>query len=201
MPLLVVFILLMVLTRYPFAGGALHFADASWAIFLLLGRSHGLQRKAVVLPSKSEAAGSVDPTDRFNKTMASLVSLLMLGWCIDLIAVLGTERAAYCFTPAYIGVFAAQSVLYACGYYFTQPKHYQGLVAATLLGWASAFLITNITFYYWSGHFEMLAPINYARAVSSYAVPYLLTLSVYVGVWSGLEQHLQAARLNWLIRL
>ena len=164
--------LVMLVTRFPFGGEAMHLLDASWAIFFILGRLN------------------IESSMR----LVSFIWFAGLAWGIDVWAVQGDYTSAYCMTAAYLGMPIAYAALTLVGVLskghhlagFTagqMTKGNIGLVLSVALASFVAFIISNLFFYQWSGYFETMAAADFAGNVARYYPHYLLTTFMYVAVW------------------
>lgn len=165
--LLALLALSMLATRYHHFSSALHLADTSWAVFFLAGL---LIRRT-----------------------GALVGLLALAVAIDLGSVLLDGAAmASCFSPAYPGVLVAYAALWGAGRLTAhrlatgRPGRQVGgalLIGLGLLAGAlAAFVISNATFYAFSGQFGQLAAMDYIGSTAGYFTGYLASAAGYSAV-------------------
>ncbi|MEC8009370.1 MAG: hypothetical protein VX185_01200 [Pseudomonadota bacterium] len=162
----------MLVTRFPFGGEAMHLLDASWAIFFILGRLN------IEAPLK----------------LVGFLWFATLAWGIDVWAVQGDYTSAYCMTTAYLGMPVAYAALTMIGGW-SQGQHIAGFTAGQMtrghLGFVisvalatfAAFIISNFFFFQWSGYFETMPAIKFAESVARYYPHYLLTTFFYVALW------------------
>ncbi|HBF08257.1 MAG TPA: hypothetical protein DHW71_00485 [Gammaproteobacteria bacterium] len=162
----------MLVTRFPFGGEAMHLLDASWAIFFILGRLN------IEAPLK----------------LVGFLWFATLAWGIDVWAVQGDYTSAYCMTTAYLGMPVAYAALTMIGGW-SQGQHiagftaghmtrgHLGFVISVALATFAAFIISNFFFFQWSGYFETMPAIKFAESVARYYPHYLLTTFFYVALW------------------
>ncbi len=152
---------LMVLTR----GNLLsHMADASWAIFFMVGfylRSESLKKFAFPL-------------------------FFLAAFVIDLIVIDAQGGQHYCFTPSYPFLIPAYAAMWFAGRWFANryQENARGLatfVVSAAVGVTVCFLISNAGFYLFSGKFEEMTVAHYALSVKQYLLGYLKTTSIYLG--------------------
>lgn len=165
--LLALLALSMLATRYHHFSSALHVADTSWAVFFLAGL--------------------------WFRSVRPLAGLLAVAVAVDLgsIAMDGGSMAA-CFSPAYPGVLLAYAALWGAGRIAGRWLRSQGgtgmamgmtgIALALLSGVTAAFVISNATFWGFSGHFGMLAAGEYVARVAPYLPGYLGSAAVYTAV-------------------
>lgn len=157
---------LMAATRFHHFGSALHLPDASLAVFFLGG----------LYLRRPLAFGAY----------AALAAL------IDYLAIAHAGVSDWCVTPAYAFLLPAYACLWWAGVWCA--KHGQrgwsgylrlagALVGATVL----AFLISNGSFYAFSGYFPELSLIGYSARVAMYFPPYLTSSVAYVAVAVALQ--------------
>lgn len=168
----VLFLLLalsMAVTRDHHFSNALHLADTSWAVFLLAGL---YLRPRWMLPA-----------------------LLSLAVAVDLFAVWQDGLVlSGCFSPAYPGLLLAYGALWGAGRLarrdwtrLTAENPNPWMMALTLGGWITlavliAFVISNMTFWGFSGHFTSMSLETYASRVDGYLAGYLQTTLLYTAV-------------------
>lgn len=143
----VVLAVLMVATRVEHFGGSVNLPDASLAVFALAGWV---------------GAGP-----------AAFFALLVLAAGIDYWAVTFGGIAADCFTPAYPALALVYGVLFAFGRWAAlRPL---GLVSAAGITatLALAFLISNLSFFWFSGLYPDMALRDYVSATWRYAPSYV----------------------------
>ena len=136
--------------------------DASWGIFVLAGLLIG--------------------------RLYSFAVLAILAWGIDLWVTAGSgnpDIAAYCMTPAYLAMPVAWALLWGAGKWLGQLAGSHQLVfgALILIGAASAaFVVSNVGFYAWSGHFASMSVAEYVGRVARYYPWFVATTAVWFGI-------------------
>lgn len=158
--------LLMLATRYQHFGSAVTLPDASLAVFLLAG---------LVLANYRAVAG-----------LAFGVLLLEAGG-IDYYAIVFKGVSDWCVSPAYWFLIPTYAVMFGAGRWLAthrQPTAKGGLlfVGTACLSTTVAFLISNASFYLFSGKFSEMSWQQYAERVAQYYVPYLGSGLLYLAV-------------------
>lgn len=161
LPLLVAtgLVALMAATRMHHFGTALHLPDASLAIFILAGF--------------------------FIASPAFFAALFLEAVVIDYLAITQFGVSDFCVTPAYWFLIPTYAVLWFAGRYYARihqaSLRSMGVFAAlSFLAVSIAFLISNGSFYAFSGRFPDLNFADYAARVAQYYVPYLTSAVVYL---------------------
>lgn len=152
-------IALMVLTRFHHFGDALHLPDASLAVFFFAG---------------------------FYRKMVFFVFLLVLAGLIDYVAIAG-GTSAYCISPAYVFLIPTYGVMWLAGRYCSNFRlsNASGLLLSLgLLALVTtvAFVISNGSFYLFSGRFDQLDWGHYFERTSGYYVFYVGSAIGYCAV-------------------
>lgn len=146
----------MLLTRFHHFGSALSLPDASLAVFFFAG----FYPRKILLP------------------------LLMLeAVLIDYIAI-ANGTSGWCVSPAYVFLIPTYAVMWGAGR-LTQALHYSTtknavisavfMVSATTL----AFLISNGSFYFFSGKFDAMLIAEYTSKVMHYFPAYISSTLLY----------------------
>ena len=157
----------MLATRYHHFSSALHLADTSWAVFFLAGL--------------------------WFRSVRVLAGLLALAVVIDLASIVIDGAAmASCFSPAYPGVLLAYGALWGTGRLAGKqvvthtvaglPRALMVIAVALVVGVATAFVVSNVTFFLFSGQFETMTAGGYAAAVFPYLAGYLGTTAGYTAL-------------------
>jgi hypothetical protein len=154
-------ITLMALTRVHHFGSAFALPDASLAVFFLAGL--GVNRRAL------------------------LAVLLVEAGVVDYVAISQFNVSDWCVSPAYVFLIPTYAVLWLAGRYsarFTALNSIQLAQTAVLavLATSAAFVISNASFYLFSGRYAELAVVDYTAAVAQYYVPYLSSALIYTVV-------------------
>jgi hypothetical protein len=155
-------IALLALTRTGHFGGIATPPDASLAVFFLLGLWIAAPRWLVVA--------------------------LLAAAATDGLAI-AQGASSYCITPAYPFLIPTYGVLWGAGRatgVYTARWHASPralvLGVALLTSTAIAFLVSNASFYAFSGYFAAMPAGDFARAVSPYFRPYMTGAAAYVAV-------------------
>jgi hypothetical protein len=151
-------IVLISLTRFHHFGDALHLPDASLAVFFFAGFYQANKQARYAL-------------------FAGLVALAGL---VDAIAI-ASGTSAWCVSPAYAGLMPTYAVMTGAGYIAAQTLRAESAdkndVAFTLallaVATSVAFCLSNISFFWFSGHFASMGLGDYALAVVHYYPQYL----------------------------
>ncbi|MHB8453683.1 MAG: hypothetical protein ACYDDO_03075 [Acidiferrobacterales bacterium] len=152
-------IAVMIATRIHHFGSAIQLPDASLAIFFLVGI---YLRPAWFFPL-------------FLATAA----------LIDYIAIAKGGVSSWCVTPAYFFLIPTYASVWAAGRWYA-PHHRDSwltlvsLMGALACGTTVAFLISNGSFYLFSGRFQGVAAATYAARVTRYLLPYVGYTFMYV---------------------
>jgi len=152
----IILIASMVLTRFHHFGDLFHLPDASLAVFFLAG---------------------------FYRKKALLGFLLVLAALIDAVAI-NTGTSDWCVSPAYVFLIPTYGVMWLAGRYVATFKSLQLLEmvkAAGVLTLASsmAFVISNASFYLFSGKFDAMTFFNYVASIESYYFSYVGAVLIY----------------------
>jgi hypothetical protein len=156
-------IAVMVLTRFHHFGDVLHLPDASLAVFFFAG---------------------------FYRKKALLGFLLALAAIIDYLAI-ANGTSSYCVSPAYIFLIPTYAVMWMIGRHWAQLRvsNWAQLAqssAGLVLACSLAFLISNTSFYLFSGRFGELSWLAYSQRVAHYYPLYLGSTVVYgLLAWAG----------------
>jgi len=150
-------IALMVMTRFHHFGDVLHLPDASLAVFFFAG---------------------------FYRKKALFGFLLALAALIDYLAI-ENGTSSWCVSPAYIFLIPTYAVMWFAGRYcstFKSMKIAELAKSAGLLALATsaAFVISNGSFYLFSGRYENLSLAEYFVRVAQYYPSYVGAALVYV---------------------
>lgn len=162
---------LMAATRLHHVGSAVSLPDATLAIFFLAGF---YLRSALFVPLFLAEAALIDYA-----AMANGVS----AWCV---------------TPAYVFLVPTYASLWLAGRWYA-GRHRQAwstvvpLVAALSTATAVAFLISNGSFYLFSGYFADMSLAEYGARVAKYFPPYATNTFLYVSIAAGLHGLASAA--------
>lgn len=150
---------LMAATRMHHYGTSLHLPDASLAVFLLAG----------VLVASPMFFGA----------------LLLGAGVLDYVAITHFGVSDFCITAAYWFLIPTYAVLWYAGRYYASVHQYSlrslGVFAGVSFAANSvAFMISNGSFYLFSGRFADVNMAEYAHRVAQYYVPHLIGAAVYL---------------------
>ncbi|NNM78950.1 MAG: hypothetical protein HKM01_00600 [Gallionella sp.] len=151
-------ILLMAATRSHHFDSLTHLPDASLAVFLLAG---------------------------FYLPPFAFPALLVVAGLADYFALNYAGISDWCFSPAYWFLIPTYAVLFYAGrFYATQhSRTWRGLGLFTLIACvatSAAFVISNITFYEFSGRYTGTDVVQYAGNIARYYLPYLTSALMYL---------------------
>lgn len=164
--------MLMALTRFHHEGTAFALPDASLAVFFLAGFYLG--RASLFLALLAEAAA------------------------IDYLAIAQLGVSDYCVSPAYVFLLPTYGLMWLAGRWLSrQERHpwavYLGLAAASLLVSASAaFVVSNGSFYLFSGKLAGLGLADYASDLAGQYLPYVGAAAFYAALGLGAGSLLRA---------
>ncbi|MCU0840500.1 MAG: hypothetical protein MUC79_02110 [Thiobacillaceae bacterium] len=150
---------LMAVTRVGHFGTAISLPDASLAVFLLGGLWLG---------------GAI-----------FFLVLLAAVFGIDVYLAQTATAAGWCLTPAYWGLLPTYAVMWLAGRWLARREdslRAAPYVATSVAAVGAAFLISNASFWAFSGYFGEMAPADYAQAVARYFPPYLGGAALYLGL-------------------
>jgi hypothetical protein len=149
-------IALMALTRFHHFGDVLHLPDASLAVFFFAG---------------------------FYRKKALFVFLLLLAGLIDYVAI-ANGTSSWCVSPAYVFLIPTYAAMWAAGRYCSKFKSLNAYELASSIGLMTlatsvAFIISNGSFYLFSGRYTDLSWAQYIARVMKYYPPYVGSAMVY----------------------
>lgn len=155
-PTLIVLLVLMAVTRIGHFGSAVSLPDASLAVFLLGGLW---------------LAG-----------WGYFTAFMGLAFAVDFGLAKSATAAGWCLTPAYWGLLPTYALLWQAGRWL---RHWPELppvrfAAVSALAVTLAFVISNATFWAFSGLFPDINAHEYARRVTDYFPPYLGSAALYL---------------------
>jgi hypothetical protein len=149
----------MVLTRLHHFGDALHLPDASLAVFFFAG---------------------------FYRNKMFLGFLLALAGLIDYVAI-ANGTSSWCVSPAYVFLIPTYAVMWFAGRYCIIPDAYNAkkfafylkAMAVLALATSLAFVISNGSFYLFSGRYPDLSWMQYSSRAALYYPPYISSTLIY----------------------
>ncbi len=152
----ILLITLMVMTRFHHFGDVLHLPDASLAVFFFAG---------------------------FYRKKALLGFLLGLAALIDFIAI-KNGTSGWCVTPAYVFLIPTYATLWFAGriaarFNTGKVSDLVKSLGLLMLSASMAFVISNASFYAFSGKFDALAMADYVAEIQQYFMQYVGSTLVY----------------------
>lgn len=162
---------LMAATRMHHFGSPLHLPDASLAVFLLAGF--------------------------FVASPLFFAGLLFEAAALDYVAISQLGVSDWCVTPAYWFLVPTYAVLWLAGRYYARMHRYSlGSLAVfsvlSVVALSAAFLISNLSFYWFSGRYPGMGMAEYLAAIAEYYIPYLSGGLLYLGCAAALYAVLSA---------
>ncbi|MFZ2724618.1 MAG: hypothetical protein WAX77_00015 [Methylococcaceae bacterium] len=153
-----ILITLMALTRVHHFGDSFSLPDASLAVFFLAG----------LLVS--------------NRYFLAL--LLVAAGLLDYVAINAFNVSDWCISPAYIFLIPTYAVLWFAGRYCTRFNNldmsaFSLSTAIAAVATTAAFIISNGSFYLFSGRYADLSVLVYSQRVTQYYLPYLSGAMLY----------------------
>ncbi len=151
-------VILMALTRSHHFDSINHLPDASLAVFLLAG---------FFLPQ-----------------LAFPVLLIVAGGA-DYVAFNYVGISDWCFSPAYWFLIPTYAVIFYAGRYYRSlhQDSWMGLSRFTLtalLATSAAFVISNMSFYAFSGRYAEMTVTQYVSHITQYYLPYMSSAFMYL---------------------
>ena len=164
-------IALMAATRMHHYGSALHLPDASLAVFMLAGF--------------------------FIASPLLLGALLLEAAALDYVAITHLGVSDFCVTPAYWFLIPTYAVLWFSGRYYARIHQHNlrslGVFAGIAFAAMSvAFLISNGSFYWFSGRYTDTNMTEYLARAAQYYVPSMTSGLLYLGCAAALYAALTA---------
>ena len=152
-----VLLLVLIITRSGHFGSSFKLPDASWAVFWLSGAFAIRWWWTAILMAT-----------------AALVDYIVISHGVS----------SYCVTPAYPFLIPAYLSLWGAGRWISQSLNLEWqstlrIAVSVLNGVAVAFIISNYSFYIFSGNFASLTTWQYTQATARYWPAYLLHTAVY----------------------
>lgn len=172
---------LMALTRFHHEGTAVSLPDASIAVFFIGGL--------------------------YLKSLRGFMALLTLAFAIDYLAITGFDVSDYCVSPAYVFLIPTYGAMWYGGLWLSRRYHSSWgffgamFVLSMVLSASVAFLVSNASFFFFSGKLGSVGILEYALALSTEYLPYLGATALYAAMGIGVELLLNALvglRPSWL---
>ena len=159
-------VLLMAVTRGSHFGSSFALPDATLAIFLVAG---------FMLPRYTLTA------------LATFIFLLLEAGGIDYYAITYNGVSDYCVSPAYWFLIPTYAGMWFAGHWFAsrQQNSWNALALFAGVSWLAttvAFLISNGSFYLFSGHFTEMNVAEYAARVAKYYPSYVSGALMYLAL-------------------
>lgn len=162
---------LMAATRMHHFGSALHLPDASLAVFMLAGF--------------------------FIANPLLFGAFLLEAAALDFVAITQLGVNDYCVTPAYWFLLPTYALMWFAGRYYARIHQrswrslgiFSGMACLAL---STAFLISNVAFYLFSGRFTDMNMVEYGARVAQYFPPYLAGSLLYLVCTAALHVALTA---------
>lgn len=152
-------IILMLATRFHHEGTAFALPDASLAVFFLAGK--------------------------YLSRLRHYLCLLLLVFLVDFIAIASLGVSDFCFSAAYIFLVPTYGVMWLAGQRY-QYSHSMSLLSygikfglALVFSASLAFLISNLSFYWFSGKVISVELIDYAQWLTEQYFPYIVSTLAY----------------------
>lgn len=155
--------LVMALTRFNHFGSAVALPDASLAVFFLGGLY----------------------LVRFAGALTVFVALLAEAALVDYYAITAQGTSDWCVTPAYGFLALAYAAMWFAGRWIA-PRHTlagKGLLSVFVtaaLASSIAFVISNISFYLFSGRYAEMSAVEYGSRVAPYWGSYVTVALLYI---------------------
>lgn len=156
-------VMLMALTRFNHFGSALVLPDASWAVFFLGGLYLA----------------------RFSGALWVFAALSVETVLVDYYAIAAQDVSAWCVTNAYGFLIFAYAALWLAGRWFA-PRHTLSVKSLAMLcgvvgaAASAAFVISNASFFLFSGRYAEMGALEYASRVAQYLGSYIALTLAYV---------------------
>jgi uncharacterized membrane protein len=169
--------LLMAATRFNHFGSSVTLPDASWALFFLGGLYLGRVRAA----------------------LAIFAVMVIEAALIDCYAIALQDVSGWCVTNAYGFMVFAYAALWFSGRWFASHHTYSakgllGLLASVATASMAAFLISNVSFYLFSGRYTEMGAAEYASRVVQYLDSYIAVTLMYVALAVAVDMVLKLIR-------
>ncbi len=156
----------MAATRFHHADSTFALPDASWAVFFLAGL--------------------------YLHNARAFLLLLAEAFLIDYLAIRYGGVSGWCVTPAYGFLIPTYAALWGAGKWCARFRPFRlsamaGITVALIGATTLAFLISNASFYLFSGRFAELDWLRYGLNVAHYYPEYLGSALLYTGFALGLH--------------
>ena len=161
--LILVLALAMALTRFNHFGSSYALPDASLAVFFLGGLY----------------------LSKFRAALWVFIALLVEAALVDYYAITAQSVSDWCVTSAYGFLVLAYAAMWFAGHWFA-PRHtltgknLLGVFAVATAASIVAFLISNVSFFLFSGRYAEMSAFEYASRVEQYLGSYIAVALMYV---------------------
>jgi hypothetical protein len=110
--------------------------------------------------------------------------LMATAFGIDVLLAQTATEAGWCLTPAYGGLVLTYGVMWMAGRWLahTPELPVARFAAISLAAVGAAFLLSNATFWAFSGYFGAMGGADYATTVAKYFPPYLGSAALYLAI-------------------
>lgn len=157
-------VLLMAFTRFNHFGSSVSLPDASLAVFFLGGLYLA----------------------RFSGATFVFAALLIEAALVDYYAISVHGTSDWCVTAAYGFLAVAYAAMWFAGLWFAprhdfSSKNTLELFGVATVASATAFFISNISFFLFSGYYAEMSAFEYASRVAEYFGSYILFTLLYIG--------------------
>jgi hypothetical protein len=186
---------LMATTRFHHFGSVTFLPDASLAVFFLAG----LYLTKRITFASSDKGPSETSAARWLIPAGIFAFLLLEAGLVDYLAIRYGGVSDWCVTPAYWFLIPTYGVMYLAGAWCARfdPLTKSGAVktgGVLLAASATAFLISNGSFYLFADRFAEMNWVAYADRTAPYLVSYVTYAMVYCALALGLHLALRAGR-------
>lgn len=159
-----------------------YFGSLALILFMLLTRSHHFST-TIALPDASLAVFFF--AGLWFSRISLFVALLALAVLIDYVAITHFGVSDFCISQAYIFLLPTYSCMWLTGkwcqkYEALQLKNFAVQITLMSLATTAAFIISNGSFYLWSGRYPDNNWDQYFERVFMYYPPYLSSTFIYV---------------------
>jgi len=166
--------LFMAATRFNHFGSSVVLPDASWALYFLAGMYLGRMRAALLF----------------------FIALTLEAILIDYYAIATRGVSDWCVTNAYGFMIFTYAALWYGGRWFARHHTYTvksllGLFTTVAVASLAAFVISNASFYLFSGRYANMSAADYAVSVVQYLGSYVIVAVMYVAVAVAIEMSAQ----------
>lgn len=114
-------------------------------------------------------------------------ALLAVAFGADVLSAQTATEAGWCLTPAYFGLIPTYGVLWLAGRWLEKTRlEFIASTSMTLAAISLAFVVSNATWYVFSGTLDGMGAAEFAQKVAQYFTPYMGSALLYlVPAWLG----------------